>query len=72
MFIRKTMFYNYITFFIIRNIFCEITEGKKIKEICHHSNGHSCRIHCCAWLKLQTKRQVLDFQTNYFATIKIT
>ena len=72
MFIRKTMFYNYITFFIIRNIFCEITEGKKIKEICHHSNGHSCRIHCCAWLKLQTKRQVLDFQTNYFTTIKIT
>ena len=40
--------------------------------ICHHSNAHSCRIQICAWLKLQTKRQVLDFQTSYFATIKIT
>ena len=71
MFVRKTMFYNNI-FIIPKHIFWNNPRGAKIKVICHHSNGHSCRIQLCAWLKLQTKRQVLDFQTNYFATIKIT
>ena len=71
MFIRKTMFYNNI-FIIPKHILWNNPRRAKIKVICHHSNGHSCRIQFCAWLKLQTKRQVLDFQTNYFATIKIT